>query len=108
MGSEFDNIVSKKDKVQDSNNMQINFQVHDTYKRDEKITTDFEPIITEDVLNKAYLDENLIKVNGDLSLLEKDYNEYKLQYNKDCGTEFVIKGKISIQLLATFSKTGFL
>ena len=87
MGSEFDNIVSKKDKVQDSNNIKINFQVHGAYKRDEKITTDFEPINTEDVITRAYLDEKLLKVNSDISLLEKDYYEYKLQYNKDCGTE---------------------
>ena len=33
--SEFDTIVSKKDKLQDMNINQINFQVHDTYRKDE-------------------------------------------------------------------------
>ena len=28
-----------------------------THKKDEKITTDFEPINIEDILNKGYLDE---------------------------------------------------
>ena len=35
--SEFDKIVSKKNKVQDLNNDQSKLQVHDTYKKDEKI-----------------------------------------------------------------------
>ena len=31
--SEFDNIVSKKDKVQDLNNKQLKVEVHDSYKK---------------------------------------------------------------------------
>ena len=34
--SEFDNIVSKKDKVQDRNNNQIKLEVHDSFEKDEK------------------------------------------------------------------------
>ena len=34
--SEFDKIVSKKDKVQDMNINQLKLEVHDTYKKDEK------------------------------------------------------------------------
>ena len=34
------------------------------------------------MLKKSYLDEKLLKINGHSSLLEKDYNEFKLQYNK--------------------------
>ena len=37
-GSEFDYVVSKKDKLQDSNINQLKLEVHDTYKKDEKIT----------------------------------------------------------------------
>ena len=33
MESEFDNIVSKKDKVQDMNINQLKLEVHDTYKK---------------------------------------------------------------------------
>ena len=73
--SEFDNIVSKRDKLQDININQLKLEVHDTYKKDEKITTDFEPINIEDIINKSYLDEKLFKINGHLSKLEKDYNE---------------------------------
>ena len=80
--SEFDGIVCKRDKLQDSNINQLKLEVHDSYKKDEKITTNFEPADDSDVINKAYLDENLLKINGHLSKLEKDYNEFKLQYNK--------------------------
>ena len=74
--SEFDGIVSKRDKLQDLNINQLKLEVHDTYKKDEKITN-FEPIDDTDVVNKGFLDENLLKINGHLSNLEKDYNEFK-------------------------------
>ena len=51
--SEFDNIVSKTDKLQDINNIQLKFEVHDTYKKDEKITAIFEPTGDSNVINKA-------------------------------------------------------
>ena len=80
--SEFDGIVSKRDKLQDANISQLKLEVHDTYKKDEKITTNFEPVDNEDVINKGYLDSKLVKIDGHLSKLEKDYNEFKLQYDK--------------------------
>ena len=55
--SEFDGIVSKRDKLQDLKINQLKLEVHDTYKKDEKLTTDFEPTDNSDVINKAYLDE---------------------------------------------------
>ena len=57
--SEFDGIVSKQDKLQDFNINQLKFQAHDTHEKGEKITKNFEPIDNEDVINKAYLDEQL-------------------------------------------------
>ena len=67
--SEFDGIVSKGDKLQDSNINQLKLEVHDTYKKDEKITTNFKPTNDGDVINKVYLDEKLPKINGHLSKL---------------------------------------
>ena len=87
MGSEFDIFVSRKDKLQDININQLKLEVHDTYKKDEKITTDFESINNEDVIHKVYLDEKLIKRNGHLSLLEKGSDEFKLQNNKQSVEE---------------------
>ena len=63
-----------------------------TYKKDEKITTNFEPVNNSDVINKGFLDEKLLKINGHLSKLEKDFNEFKLQYKKTiCRRHFSSK-----------------
>ena len=91
MGSEFDGIVSKRDKLQDSNINQLKLEVHDTYKKDEKITPNFEPVDNADVINKGYLDEKLLKINGNLSKLEKDFIEFKKQYNKQSVEEILIQ-----------------
>ena len=99
--SEFDGIVSKRDKLQDLNINQIKLEVHDTYKKDEKLTTNFEPVDNSDVINRGYLDSKLMKINGHLSKLEKDYNEFKLQYNKQ-NVEYVLiqrAVKTTIQIL---------
>ena len=99
--SEFDGIVSKRDKLQDSNINQLKLEVHDTYKKDEKITTNFEPVDVSDVINKGYLDSKLLKIDGHLSKLEKDFNEFKLQYNKQNVEEILIQRavKTTIQIL---------
>ena len=97
---ELDNIVSIGDKLQDLIINQLKIDVHDTYKKDEKITTDFEAINNEDVINKSYLDEKLSELKGQLSLLETDYNGFKLQYNKQSveGSLFQRAVKTTIQL----------
>ena len=99
--SEFDGIVSKRDKLQDSNINELKLEVHDTYKKDEKITTNFKAVNDEDVINKGYLDEKLIKIDGHLSKLEKDYNEFKLEYNKQNVEDILVRRavKTTIQIL---------
>ena len=99
--SEFDGIVSKRDKLQDVNYSQLKPKLHDTYKKDEKLTTSFKPFDDSDVINKGYLDEKLLKINGHLSKLEKDYNEFKLQYNKQNIEGILIQRavKTTIQIL---------
>ena len=77
--SEFDDIVSKRDKIQGVNINQLKLEVHDTYKKDEKLTTNFELVDDLAVINKGYLDSKLLKIDSHLSKLEKDYNEFKLQ-----------------------------
>ena len=99
--SEFDGIVSKRDKLQDLNINQLKLEVHDTYKKDEKIKTNFEPNDNDDVINKGYLDSKLLKIDGHLSKLEKDFNEFKLQYNKQNVEDILIQRavKTTIQIL---------
>ena len=99
--SEFDGIVSKRDKLQDLNFNQLKLEVHDTYKKDEKIITNFEPVDNSDVINKSYLDSKLLKIDGHSSKLEKNFNEFKLQYNKQSVEEILIQRavKTTIQIL---------
>ena len=99
--SEFDGIVSKRDKLQDLNINQLKLEVRDSYKKDEKITTDFEAVDDKDAINKAYLDSKLLNIDGHLSKLEKNYNQFKLQYNKQNVEVILIQRavKTTIQLL---------
>ena len=99
--SEFDGIVSKRDKLQDANFSQLKLEVHDTFKKDERVTTNFEPVDNEDVINKGYLDDKLLKINSHISKLEKDFNEFKLQYNKQYVEDILIQRavKTTIQIL---------
>ena len=99
--SEFDGIVSKRDKLQDSNINQLKLEIYDTYKKDEKITTNFEPTDNSDVINKGYFDEKLKNIDGHIAYIEKDYNECKKQYNKQSVEEILIQRavKTTIQIL---------
>ena len=99
--SEFDGIVSKRDKLQDLNINQLKLEVHDLFKKDEKRTTDFEAVGDKDVINKGYLDSKILKKDGHLSNLEKDYNEFNLQNNKQNLEDIFIQRavKTTIQIV---------
>ena len=56
-----------------------------------KLTTIFEASDYGNVINKAYLDEKFFLKKGHLPLLEKDYNEYKSQYNKQSVEEILVQ-----------------
>ena len=105
--SEFDNIVSKRDKLQDSNINQLKLEVHDSYKKDEKITTTSEPVDDSDVINNAYLDKKLLKINSHLSKLEKDYNEFEKQYNKQSVEEILIQRAVKTTIQIFYDKGLF-
>ena len=105
--SEFDGIVSKRDKLQDSNINQLKLEVHDTYKKDEKITTNFKAADDEDVINKTYLDEKIKKIDGHISYLEKDYNEFKLQYNKQNVEVILIQRAVKTTIQVLYDKGLF-
>ena len=85
----------------------MKLQVHDTYEKDEKITTDVEPTNNEDVLNKAYPDEKLIKMMGHISLLEKDYEEFKLQNNKQSVEGNLIQQAVKSTIQVLYDKALF-
>ena len=105
--SEFVSIVSKRDKLQDANINQLKLEVHDSHKKDEKLTTNFEPVNNEDVINKAHLDEKLLKIDSHLSKLDKDYNEFKLQYNKQNVEEILIQRAVKRTIQTLYDKGLF-
>ena len=55
---------------------QLKLEVHDTYWKDEKLTKIYEAVADEDVINKSFSDEKLLKINGHLSFKDKGYNEF--------------------------------
>ena len=102
--SEFGNFVSEKVKVQNLNINQLKLQVHDSYRKDEKKTTDFEPTDNSDVANKGYLNGKLLKINSHLPLLEKDYNEFILQHNKQSEEEILIQRAVKTAIRILYDK----
>ena len=105
--SEFDGIVSKRGKLQDLNINKLKLEVYDSYKKDEKLTTNFEAVNNEDVINKSFLDEKLLKINGNLSKLEKDYNEFKKQYNKKSVEKVLIQRAVKTTIQILYDKSLF-
>ena len=105
--SEFDNVASKRDKLQDLNINQSKLEVHDTYKKDEKITTNFEAVDDIDVINKGYLDDKLLKIDGHLSKLEKDFNEFKLHYNKQSAEEILVQRAVKTTIQRLYDRGLF-
>ena len=99
--SEIDKIIPKKDKVQHMKINHLKLEVYDTYKNDLKIITNFKAVKDSDVINKAYQDEKLTKIDGHLPFLEKDYNEFILHYNKQSVEQHLIRRaeKTNIQIL---------
>ena len=78
---------------------QIKLQVHDSWKKKEKLTTNFEPTGDSDVINKFYLYDKTKR--GHIFFIEKDFNEFNIQYNKQSVEEISIQRsvKTTIQLL---------
>ena len=70
--TDLDNIASKRDRLQEMNINQLKLEIHDACEKDEKITTNFDPDNKEDVINKAYLDKKLSKVEARLLFSKKD------------------------------------
>ena len=105
--SEFDGIVSKRDKLQDLNINQLKLEVHVTYKKDEKITTNFELTNDEDVINKVYLDDKLKRIDGHISYIGKEYNEFKKQYNRQSVEEILIQRAFKTTIHILYDKGLF-
>ena len=71
------------------------------------MTATFKAVIDEDVINKAYLDDKLSKVHGHLSFLEKEYNEFKLDDNKQSVEEISVQGAVKTTIQILFDENLF-
>ena len=70
---------------------QPKIEVHHSYEKDEKVTTNIEAINNEDAKNKGFLNKTLYEIEGGLSFLEEDFNEFKILTNKQSIEEVLIK-----------------
>ena len=102
--NEFDNIVSKRDRLQDLNINQSKLDIHDTYEKDEKYKTNFEPTDSLDFEDKSYFDEKLKNIDGYISYIENDYSEFKLQYNKQSVEEVLVQKAVKTTIQKLYDK----
>ena len=105
--NDFDNIVSSKDKVQVVKTIELKLNLNDAYKGDEKITTKFESFDDRDVINKAYLDKKLAKIESQISYIEKDYNELKLPINKQPVEEVLVQRAVKTTIQRLYDRGFF-
>ena len=49
----------------------------------------------------------MLNINAHISLLDKDYNELKLQYNKQSGEEFIIQRAVKTTIQRLYDKGSF-
>ena len=105
--SEFNIIVSKRDKLEDLNSNQLKLEVNDTFKKDEKKTTNFERTENSDVINKSCLDEKLKNIDGHISYIKNDYNQFKLQYNKQSVEEILVQRAVRTTIQKLYDKGLF-
>ena len=89
------------------NNNQLKLEVHDIYKKDEKLTTSFKAVKDTDIVSQAYLDEKVIKIPSHLSFLEKDYNEVILPYNKQSVEEILVQRVVKTTIQMLYDKGRF-
>ena len=97
----------EKDRLQDLNINQLKLEVHETYKKDEKITTKFEPTDESNVINEAYRDEKLRKIDGLISYIAKDHNELKKQYNKQSVEDISIQRDVKRTIQISYDRGSF-
>ena len=69
-----------------------------------KIIKNFELVDIEDVINKAYLYSKISKIEGQISFSEKDYKEFKLQFNKQSIEEILIQRAVKTTIQIFYDK----
>ena len=86
----FYNSVSAKERVRDINQKRLKLKVNDTYKKDEKITANFEPIDDPDSIYKTYPDTILSEIEEQIPYTAKSTTNIKYN-NKQSVEEILIE-----------------
>ena len=76
---ESNEFVSALHRLQDKKLNDLRLNVNESYKKDEKKVTKFEPFYVEDVSNKLYLDLKIAEVKDHQSGLRKNCNEFRVE-----------------------------
>ena len=105
--TEFYNNVSAKDRMQNMDLNQIKNKINDSFEKDEKITTKFEAVSDEDVINNAYPDTKLSEREGHLSLIEENYNEKKLRNDKKSEEQTSVERAVKTTIQILYKKSFF-
>ena len=80
-----------KKKIPDMKFDQLKLDVYHTYKKDENLTTNFEAVNDEDVINKGFLATKISKIEGQISNMGKNYHEFELHNKEDLQFERAVR-----------------
>ena len=86
---------------------QLKLEGYDTSEKDGKKQQVLNPPNDEVVRNKAFRDEKLLNVGGQLSLSEEEYNGFELHYNKQSVEENLIQRAVITTLHILYEKGSF-
>ena len=103
--SEFDNLVSKRYKVQYSNIIQLKYMI--VTKKMKKYQQTLNLLMMKMLQIEVFQTKKISKTDGNLSLLEKDYNEVKLQYNKQSVERTLIEKAVKTTMPIHYEKKLF-
>ena len=92
--------------MQDISLNQLKLEVHDTYEKDENISTNFEASNPKNVINTVCLEETLYNVEGLVSYIEEDYNEIKFLTSKQSIEEDFMQRAVKTTIKTVYDR-GF-
>ena len=84
--------------MQDTNLIQLKLKVKVFHKKDKKITTSFKPSNPDDVMNKVYLETKSLEIEGQLSFIIKENNDFKLHKSKQSEEDDLIERAVETNI----------
>ena len=93
--------------MQGINLNQLKLKVNETYEKDEKITTFFEPHNNDDVINKTFLDVKILRTESQISCVGKNWNEFTLHNSKQSLEDLPIERAVRLIIQTLYDKGLF-